>query len=215
MRRYNKYHEFLGDHHLRFLLRRPWMLYEPGMMDQLSLGLVNTPAQSYDSAITKEISGHLFQYNNEHVGLDLPAVNLMRGREQGVPGYNFYREWCGLKRVQYFDELIPWVGNRTAYLYSQLYAHPDDIDLWSGGISEFPVEDGLIGPTFACIIGRQFANLKNGDRFWYENPGMPSSFTPSQLQEIRKVTLAKLICENGDDIETIQRWVFKLTDPVT
>lgn len=58
------------------------------------------------------------------------------------------------------------------------YRHPDDIDLWSGGISERIIEGGMIGPTFACVVGRQFQNLRRGDRYWFENPNLPSSFTP-------------------------------------
>ncbi|KAH7969921.1 hypothetical protein HPB52_022632 [Rhipicephalus sanguineus] len=72
----------------------------------------------------------------------------------------------------------------------------------------------MIGPTFACIIARQFSNLRRGDRFWFENPGLPSSFTPEQLHEIRKATQSKIICENADDIPTIQLWVMRLPHPI-
>lgn len=54
-------------------------------------------------------------------GLDLSAMNLMRGREQGVPGYNFYREWCGLSRAQKFEDLHPYLQNDTVYHYSRIY----------------------------------------------------------------------------------------------
>jgi peroxidase len=62
----------------------------------------------------------------------------------------------------------------------------------------------MVGPTFACIMGRQFRNFRFGDRFWYENGGWPSSFTPEQLTELRKVRLSRLICDNADDVDSVQ-----------
>ncbi|RWS20468.1 peroxidase-like protein, partial [Leptotrombidium deliense] len=213
VRRYNKHHEFIGEDPLRNLLRQPFIVYEPGKLDELIGGLINTPAQTYDPFITEEVSGHLFQEPHMHVGLDLPALNLGRAREHGLPGYNIFREWCGFGRAQTFEDLEPYLQNRTAFLYSKIYKHVDDIDLWSGGISEYRLPGAIIGPTFACIVARQFSNIRRGDRFWFENSGFPSSFTPDQLAELRKATQAKIICDNADDMPTIQKWVMKRPHP--
>jgi hypothetical protein len=51
-----------------------------------------------------------------------------------------------------------------------------------------------------------------GDRFWYENEGFESSFTLSLLQQIRRVTLARILCDNLDGIDTLQPFVFLTVD---
>ena len=65
-------------------------------------------------------------------------------------------------------------------IFYYIFRHVDDVDLFPAGIAERPVEGGLIGTTFACIIGRQFRDLRSGDRLWYENNGA-NRFTPGQL----------------------------------
>lgn len=49
-------------------------------------------------------------------------------------------------------------------------------------------------------------------RFWYENGGFESSFTPAQLQQIRHVTLSHVLCLTMDEIRTIQPFVFLSPD---
>ena len=55
----------------------------------------------------------------------------------------------------------------------------DDIDLFTGAMCEPPMVGGVVGPTLACLIGRQFADLKAGDRFFYQTTG-PEGFTPGE-----------------------------------
>lgn len=53
---------------------------------------------------------------------------------------------------------------------------------------------------------------KRGDRFWYENDLSPSGFTEEQLTEIKKTTMAQVICDNIDRIEQVQPMAFQMGD---
>ena len=83
----------------------------------------------------------------------------------------------------------------------------------TGALSETPLHGGLVGPTFACIIGIQFRNLRKCDRFWYEGGNPLIRFTEAQLDEIRKISLAKITCDNCDRVTHIQRAMFDVPDP--
>ena len=39
----------------------------------------------------------------------------------------------------------------------------------------------LVGDTFLCLIGDQFARLKLGDRYFYDLGGQSGSFTKSKF----------------------------------
>ena len=75
-----------------------------------------------------------------------------------------------------------------------------------GGLAETVVPGAKVGPTFMCIIAEQFRRTRAGDRFWYENPGV---FSAAQLREIRQANLARVICDNADDISEVPRDVFR------
>lgn len=203
--------KFIESISLRHLFKRPFHYYNPGQIDKVLAGALNTPAQSYDPFITQEIAGHLFQEPGEDFGMDLISINLQRGREQGVPGYVAFRErFTRLPKVRTFDDLLTTMSNRTVNYYSRLYKSVHDIDLWSGGVSEIPRDGAVVGPTFAAMIGYQFSQIKNGDRFWFENMNQPSSFTEQQLREIKKFSLARLLCINSDGVQLIQRKALRL-----
>lgn len=127
-------------------------------------------------------------------GLDLAAINIQRGRDHGLPAYTQWREPCGLTPILHWGDLERVIGPNSARRLRNAYNSIDDIDLFVGGLAERPVVGGLVGPVFACIIAQQFSNLRRGDRFWYENDNFESSFTPAQLQSIRQVNLAQVIC---------------------
>ena len=71
-----------------------------------------------------------------------------------------------------------------------IYRSVDDIDLFPAGIAERPVPGALLGHTFLCIVGDQFARLKKGDRFFYDLGGQPHSFTEGGWSDKRRDSAA-------------------------
>ncbi|XP_063847936.1 peroxidase-like [Scylla paramamosain] len=210
--RWSPGNKYISSQRLSKMLRKPYDLYKAGWCDQYIMGLINQVAQAMDDAVTQEVTNHLFEEPDKRWGMDLAAINMQRGREHGVNSYNEYRAFCGLPRAHVFEDLLGTMSNITVARYKEIYRHPDDIDLWSGGVSERPLPGSMIGPTFSCLIGLTFKELRFGDRFWYENQGFPSQFTPDQLEEIRKVKLSRVICDNSDDIKTVQVYAMVLPD---
>ncbi|XP_042884671.1 chorion peroxidase-like [Penaeus japonicus] len=210
--RWSPSHTMIGSKRLSKLIRQPWDLYKAGALDQYYLGLMNQPAQAMDPYITQEVTNHLFEDPGERFGMDLVSLNLQRGREFGIPGYTTYRKYCGLSPVHNFEDLARHMTNVTAYRYSQLYSHVDDIDLWSAGVSERPLPGSLLGPTFSCLVATQMQRLRRGDRYWYETPGQPSSFSLGQLDSLRRASLARVLCDNTDQLVTVQRYPMVLLD---
>nr|XP_018902400.1 PREDICTED: peroxidasin homolog [Bemisia tabaci] len=194
---------------LRDFFFKPDIVYKPGMVDEIVRGLSATPMENLDQFITGEITNHLFEdRRHPFSGMDLPALNVQRARDHGIPSYNEYRALCNLKRASSWDDLAREIPGEVIARWKRIYASVDDIDLFPGGISERPVKGGLVGPTFACIIGLQFRQARKCDRFWYENDNHVVRFTESQLAEIRKATLSKIFCDNLDYPHEMQRAIF-------
>ena len=95
------------------LILQPFIMYKPGILDSLILGLVNQESNRMDPQISTEVTNHLFEKPGAHFGSDLASiginvlsiitrtlnfnifsfsfVDVQRGRDFGIPGYNYFR----------------------------------------------------------------------------------------------------------------------------
>ena len=141
---------------------------------------------------------------------DLTAINMIRGRDHGLPGYVQYREACGGNPALNFEDITDTIPRAQVdrLKRSGVYKDVADIDLFAGGMSEYAQAGSALGPTYTCLIARQFRAFRDGDRFWYERDDHQTGFTIEQLDQIRHSTLAKVICDNADGVPRVNPWVF-------
>ncbi|XP_055345760.1 peroxidase-like [Paramacrobiotus metropolitanus] len=168
------------------------LLYEDGSADSILSGMLEESSMVFDGHHSEEIRGRLFR-GDLPFGLDLFAIDIQRGRDHGIGTYNDLREACGFGRASEFAELEDMIPEPSVALLHKLYMSVDDIDLMVGGVLETPTSpDSDVGPTFACIITMEFHNRRVSDRYWHENP---DQFTSDQLDQLRQVTMAEIICQ--------------------
>ena len=162
-------------------------------IDHLLLGLCAFQAEKVDRSFANGIMGHLFE--RKHLpGLNLIALNIQRGRDHGLPGYNDFRRYCRLTDARTFNDTAKEISLENRKILAKLYKDdPTIADLFVAGIAETPLPGSQLGPTFSCLIKEQFARLRDGDRFFYMRG---KCFTKSQLKEIKKSSLSRILCDN-------------------
>ncbi|XP_076834778.1 thyroid peroxidase isoform X2 [Brachyhypopomus gauderio] len=199
MRRLNEsYHEHqnFSSLPLHQTFFSPWRIVREGGLDPVLRGLLGSPAhkQNQHHLMTEELTEKLVVLTVPEV-LDLAALNLQRGRDHGLPGYNDWRVFCGYDRVESGADLRGVVHDGALVeKIMDLYGHPNNIDVWLAGLVEDVLPGARTGPLFACLIGRQMRMLREGDRFWWERPGV---FSELQRQELQKHSLSRVICDNS------------------
>lgn len=174
----------------------PMLLTSETSVDPIFRGLATQTHQAVDAKVTNALRNFLFGAPGDG-GLDLPALNIQRGRDHGLPDYNTVRAAMGLPRVLSFDDISSDATAVAALAAS--YTSVDDIDLWVGGLSEDAVSGSHLGPLFQAIVVRQFTELRDGDRFWYQN-----DLIAPEMDRVRNTTLARVIRANtsiGDELQ--------------
>ncbi|XP_043942725.1 thyroid peroxidase [Protopterus annectens] len=173
----------------------PWRIIKQGGIDPLMRGMLASPAklQSTHQLMNEELTEKLIVLSDSRP-FDLASLNLQRGRDHGLKGYNDWREFCGLPRLTNLMNLSTAISDITlVQKLIDIYKHPDNIDIWLGGLVEDFLPGARVGPLFACIIGKQMKALREGDRFWWENHGF---FSEAQRSELVKHTFSRVICDN-------------------
>ncbi|XP_049772469.1 peroxidase-like [Schistocerca cancellata] len=195
-------------HELHKHFNRPQLVESEDGLDNLLRGMATQEAHRRDLHFSHSVLKNLFR-NDGSYGLDVLSLDIQRGRDHGLPGYNAFRERCGLPKVTDFSGFADYMPQEVVSKLRELYSSPDEVDLVVGGLAEHPAsDDALLGPTFRCIVAEQMGRTRRGDAFFYDLSGRQSSFTADQLCEIRKTSLARILCDNSDGVQQIQADVF-------
>jgi len=159
-----------------------------GDIDPFLKSAASGTTQEVDLKIVDDVRNFLFGAPGSG-GFDLAAMNIQRGRDHGLADYNTVRAAYGLPRVTNFSQISS--NAATAAALQAAYGSVSDIDLWVGGLAEDHTARGSLGPLFTRIVADQFARLRDGDRFYYEN-----SLGGPQLDQVRHATLSRVIRAN-------------------
>ncbi|KAJ6637042.1 Peroxidasin [Pseudolycoriella hygida] len=206
--------EYIDLHKMLF---NPYLLWGSNGLDSAIGSAIQTNLAKYDQYFTTELTERLFENRNANssdpvkrsVNLDLVSLNIQRGRDHGLPAYNEWRKFCKLPSVDTWDTMKNAVDAASLANMKSIYKGAIDVDLYTGALSESPMEGAIVGPLLSCLLTDQFLRIKRGDSHWYERPVGPQRFSIDQLKQIYNTTLASIICRNSDAVEASQPFVMQ------
>ena len=142
----------------------------PLFADELVMGMVELPMSKYDRFIVNEVRNHLMENSGlEHSGIDLAAVNIQRGRDHGLRSFVDYESYCSkdilqrlntnpdssssYTKIRDFQDLqIRNFDDETIEKLKEVYKNVEDIDFFTGGLSEKSLPDGLVGNNHLFLV---------------------------------------------------------------
>ena len=168
-------------------------------------GLATQRAQNLDIYIVDDVRNFLFGPPGAG-GLDLASLNIQRGRDHGLPGYNAARVAFGLAAASSYADISsdPEVQQRLETAYGP--GNVDDIDLWTGALAEDHLPGAHVGELIMTSLVQQFTALRDGDRQWYRN-----NLDEEVVDMIENLSLADVIRLNTSIGFELQDNVFQAT----
>ncbi|XP_049292121.1 peroxidase-like isoform X1 [Anopheles funestus] len=178
---------------------------------ELLRGLTSQPMGLNDVSLDPATKHFLFRFNNMF-GTDLKSLDIQRGRDHGLAGYNEFVYLCLNQRATTWADYNQLLVPGAIELLATYYKSVNDLDLSVGLAFEKKIDGTETGLVLRCILKEQFHRTRKGDRFFYENG---NHLTTAQLAEIRKASMAKILCENSllnrvPEMKQIQPFPFKL-----
>ncbi|XP_037045582.1 peroxidase-like [Bradysia coprophila] len=186
-----------------------------------TIGKIDILENDFDAVLSGATQQHLNveQYADEVVnrigknprgyGMDLIALDIQRGRDQGISSFVEIRRKCNLKpEINSFDDFGKIVNKTNVDLLKRMYESFEDVDFYVGGLLESFASIGnpLAGPTFGCVIGENYNNVMGGDIYFFTHPDNPYPFTTAQINAVRKYRVSNIFCTNSNLNETYKYW---------
>ncbi len=168
---------------------------QQGGIDPILRGLANQVSQNVDPFIIDDVRNMLF--GNLEAGMDLATLNIQRGRDHGLGTLNDIREALGLKRYRNYKNMTSDRRIRKALRNTYGRGNINNVDAFTGMLSEDIVPGALVGETQQALFKLQFEALRDGDRFYWRNQ-FKGPENKKYRKMIRKTTLSKIITRNTD-----------------
>lgn len=183
----------------------PTNITDEGGIEPVLRGLALQPAQEVDIYIIDEVRNFLFGPPGAG-GFDLASLNIQRGRDHGLPGYNEVRRNFHLKPARKFSDITP--DRKLQKKLEGIYGNVEKVDAWVGGLAEPHLPEALVGETNSAVLRDQFVRLRDGDRFWYQH------HLNKELQRlVEDQSLSKIIHRNTKIGRELPENVFVLKGP--
>ncbi|KAK2103656.1 Dual oxidase 2 [Saguinus oedipus] len=171
-----------------------WIRENPNLnstqeVNELLLGMASQISELEDRIVVEDLRDY-WPGPGKFSRTDYVASSIQRGRDMGLPSYSQALLAWGLDIPKNWSDLNPNVDpqvlDATAALYNQDLSK---LELLPGGLLE---SHGDPGPLFSTIVLDQFARLRDGDRYWFEN-SRNGLFSKNEIEEIRNTTLRDVL----------------------
>jgi hypothetical protein len=171
-----------------------------GLLEEMGMA---TAAYSLGTAHPGAITLHNYPRFLQHferadgTTIDLAATDIMRVRERGVPRYNRFREFLGVKPAESFEQLT---DNATwAEELRRVYGDVDRVDLMVGLYAEpLPKGFGFSDTAFRVFILMASRRLKS-DRF-FTIDYTPEIYTQTGLDWVSNTTMIDVLLRHYPEL---------------